>query len=151
MKSKYYIHNFDGNLIGPDEGVIDYNAPSFRHMAYEFDSEQEAKEAHGRLLDWGHGGVVSDDELDTSVLRSRLMELADSPAMSPVLTWDGAHNWDVQPDPKLCPLTDGQVVILSRESLMEWCGQEWDNDDCLDDATEWVQEDQQVWYEEATT
>ena len=61
---KYYIHNFDGNLIGPDEGVIDYNAPELRHMAYEFASEKEAKEAHERLLGWGHGGVTNDNELN---------------------------------------------------------------------------------------
>ena len=61
---KYYIHNFDGNLIGPDDGVIDYTAPELRHLAFEFDSEKEAKEAHERLLAWPHGGVTNDNELN---------------------------------------------------------------------------------------
>ena len=63
-KTKFYIHNFDGNLIGPEEGAIDYSAPELRHMAYEFASEDDAREAHERLLGWGHGGVISEDGLE---------------------------------------------------------------------------------------
>ena len=64
QKTKFYIHNFDGNLIGPEEGAIDYSAPELRHMAYEFASEDDAKEAHERLLGAMHGGVISENELD---------------------------------------------------------------------------------------
>jgi len=64
IEKKWYVYNFDGNLIGPDEGVIPFDAPEMRHMAYEFDSEAEAKEAHEELLGWGNGGVTSSTELD---------------------------------------------------------------------------------------
>jgi len=64
IEKKWYVYNFDGNLIGPDEGVIPFDAPEMRHMAYEFDSEAEAKEAHEELLSWGNGGVTSSTELD---------------------------------------------------------------------------------------
>ena len=65
---KYYIHNFDGDLIGPEdgplEGVIPFDVPEMRYLAYEFDSEMEAVEAHEELLSWGNGGVTNDDELN---------------------------------------------------------------------------------------
>ena len=60
---KYYIHNFDGNLMGPDGYVPGTDSPEGvrerGHLAFEFDTKEKAKKAHEKILGWGHGGVIS--------------------------------------------------------------------------------------------
>ena len=138
--TKYYVHNFDGNLIGPDDGPIAWDShDSYRARAYEYESESKAKAAHEKICGFGNGGVISESELNTSVLRFRLIQLADAYNDQFVLTWDGGNNYDVQPSPSVHPLLHGAVPILTKGDLMNWCDGEWDVD-CEDSATEWVQD-----------
>ena len=144
---KYYIHNFDGNLIGPDNEAIDWDShDSYRVRAYEYESESEAKAAHNKICGFGHGGVISESELNTNILRFRLKQLVDSPNDQFVLTWDGRNNYDVQPSPSVCPLLHGAVPILTKEDLMGWCEGDW-NVNYEVPATEWVLAEQHEWHE----
>tara|TARA_R110002110_G_scaffold137574_8_gene322838 strand:- start:4045 stop:4272 length:228 start_codon:yes stop_codon:yes gene_type:complete len=65
--TKYFVHNFDGNLIGPDGAVYETDTPDgfkkFGHNAYEFDSKKEAEDAQENLLGHGNGGVISEKEI----------------------------------------------------------------------------------------
>jgi len=77
---------------------------------------------------------------------SALTELAESGALEPTMTWDGANNYHIGPAAKYIPFNSGHRAILTKSALESWC----DGDlsaDALSSAVGWVESNQREWFE----
>jgi len=81
------------------------------------------------------------------------VSLANHPGNSPVLTWDGAGPYTVQPDPRLVPIDEGHLVILSQEQLAYYLDRrpsEATGDD-YEHAARWLETEREDWFRDART